>query len=146
MSEGSKPSTSKPIPVGELAQRLIQQWQLQAAAKVDALRRREPFPPVIPQYGVVVAGRLESHGPGSPPYRMGQWSYFVKILTPDGPKTFWGADLKRAIAESETHVKIHSIVGVQRIGYQVLKLPPRENEDRTKGNWKEARRIRWRVE
>jgi hypothetical protein len=137
MSETPKSrKPQQPIPVGELVRRLIER---KAATAKASSRTRVPFPPVVPEYGVVFTGRLKSHGAGSPPHRLGQYSYFVKILTTEGLKTLWGVDLKRAIAESKTRPDIQSIVGVQPIGYQVLKLPP-------SAGGKTVKRTRWRVE
>lgn len=140
-----KPGT--PIPVGELVRRLVERKP--ELARNNHASVQKTFPPVLPQYGEVITGRLVSHGTAIYPLGEGNRpSYFVKILTSHGPKTLWGTDLKRAIEESHTQPKLNSIIGAQRVGYQVLKIP--KNIDA--GNAAAAktddtvRRARWRVE
>jgi hypothetical protein len=55
--------------------------------------------------------------------------------------------LKRAIEESQTRPKPNSIIGAQRVGYQVLKVPKDPNaKNKTAGTKTTVRRTRWRVE
>jgi len=42
-----------------------------------------------------------------------------------GVRVAWGADIKRAIEESKSHVKVHDIVGVRRVGREALDTPNR---------------------
>ncbi len=146
MSLPNSDKTGAPIPVGELVRRLVE--------RKPELNRDHPassqktFPPVLPQYGEVMTGRLVSHGSAIYPKAEGNRpSYFVKILTTHGPETLWGADLKRAIEESQTRPKPNSMIGAQRVGYQVLKVPqdPHAQGDAA---WIETkvRRARWRIE
>lgn len=139
-----KPAT--PIPVGELVRRLVERKpELGRGHRASA---QKTFPPVLPQYGEVITGRLVSHGSAIYPLAEGHRpSYFVKILTSQGPEMLWGADLKRAIEESQTHPKPNSIIGAQRVGYQILKVPKDPNaENKTAGTETTVRRTRWRVE
>lgn len=104
---------------------------------------------MLPQYGEVITGRLVGHGSAIYPLGEGNRpSYFVKFLTSHGPETRWGTDLKRAIEESQTQPKFNSIIGAQRVGYQVLKTP--KNVDagsNTAGKTDDTvRRARWWVE
>ena len=43
-------------------------------------------------------------------------SYFVRIETTGGRRTFWGKDLERALGESLTQAKIGDEVGMRRVG------------------------------
>jgi hypothetical protein len=140
-----KPGT--PIPVGELVRRLVERKP--ELARDSRASAQKIFPPVLPQYGEVITGRFVSHGPAIYPLDEGNRpSYFVKILTSHGPETLWGTDLKRAIEESQTQPKLNSIIGAQRVGYQVLKVP----KDADVGNIAAGktddtvRRTRWRIE
>lgn len=136
-----------PIPVGELVRRLVERKP--ELARNDHSSAQRIFPPVLPQYGEVITGRLVSHGTAIYPLGEGNRpSYFVKILTSHGPKTLWGTDLKRAIAESQTQPKLNSIIGAQRVGYQVLKIPKNADAGNTTTGKTDdtVRRARWRVE
>jgi hypothetical protein len=140
-----KPGT--PIPVAELMRRLIERKP--ELARDTRASAQQAFPPVLPQYGEVVTGRLVSHG--SAIYPLGgnsRPSYFVKILTSHGPETLWGTDLKRAIEESQTQPKLNSIIGAQRVGYQVLKIPQTDAAKSNPAGKSDStlRRARWRVE
>jgi hypothetical protein len=139
-----KPGT--PIPVGELVRRLVERKpELGHDHRPSA---QKIFPPVLPQYVEVITGRLVSHGPAIYPLAEGNRpSYFVKILTSQGPETLWGADLKRAIEESQTCPKPNSLIGAQRVGYQVLKVPKDPNgKNNSAGTETTVKRTRWRVE
>lgn len=140
-----KPGT--PIPVGELVRRLVERKP--ELARDNRASAQKTFPPVLPQYGEVTTGRLVSHG--SAIYPLGEGSrpsYFVKVLTSHGPETLWGTDLKRAIEESQTQPKLNSIIGAQRVGYQVLKIPKNADLGNTGARKSDdtVRRARWRIE
>jgi hypothetical protein len=143
--KSAKPSA--PIPVGELVRRLVDR-------KPELLRENrgasspKSYPRVVPQYGIVVTGRLVNHGAAIHPLAQdNRTSYFVKILTSHGPETLWGADLKRAIDESQTRPKMDSTIGAQRIGYQILKIPKAADAESMAGKTTNTvRRVRWRVE
>jgi hypothetical protein len=140
----AKPGT--PIPVGELVRRLVERKpELGRDTRPSA---QHTFPPVVPRSGEVITGRLVSHGSAIYPLAEGNRpSYFVKILTSQGPETLWGADLKRAIEESQTRPKPNSIIGAQRVGYQVLKVPKDPSaKNNSAGTETTVRRTRWRVE
>jgi hypothetical protein len=146
MSPSSTDKPALPIPVGELVRRLVERKP--ELGRDNRTSSKKTFPPVLPQYGAVITGRLVTHGSAIYPLAEGNRpSYFVKILTSHGPETLWGADLKRAIEESQTRPKPNSIIGAQRVGYQILKVPRDPNaKNDSAGTQTRVRRTRWRVE
>lgn len=91
--------------------------------------------------GRTITGRLEAHGPAKYQFQAdGSPSYFVKIVSTRGVETIWGVDLERAIKRSKTQPKIGSVIGIQRVGSELVALPSHGSRQRT------ARRAQWRVE
>lgn len=147
MSSSNPDKPGIPIPVGELVRRLVERKPELARDKRASAQKT--YPPVLPQYGEVITGRLVSHG--SAIYPLGEGSrpsYFVKVLTSHGPEMLWGLDLKRALEESQTQPKVNSIIGAQRVGYQVLKIPKTDDAKSNPAGKSDStvRRARWRIE
>lgn len=60
-------------------------------------------------------GRLVAHGRANYQYRADEDpSYYVKLLTSRGPRTLWGKDLQRALADAETRPQAGDLVGARR--------------------------------
>jgi hypothetical protein len=97
-----------------------------------------------------LTGRLVDHGAAS--YRFdpkANLSYFVKIQTHDGERTFWGIDLERALIESKSGVGIGDMVSVESRGSQrvKIKVPQRDDAGNLIGEQAlETRRNAWRIE
>lgn len=97
-----------------------------------------------------MVGQLVDHGKEH--YRFDPqepMSYFVEIKTPIGPRTIWGKDLERAIAQSLTQPKIGEEVALRRTGANKVTVHRRERDgagrvtaEREMG----AERNRWVVE
>lgn len=94
--------------------------------------------------GDLIAGRLDAHGRANYQFEpAGSPSYYVRLISTRGVETLWGTDLERAIKRSKTQPKLGSIVGVCRIGAELVTVPPTEGgtaQPRT------LRRTRWMVE
>ena len=105
---------------------------------------------LISRVGTLIVGRLEAHGPANYRFQADQSpSYFLKVLTDRGIRILWGKDLARALAESDTQVRIGDRVGVRRTGVEEFAI--RERAPRTGGSSEAAaerivRRNRWQVE
>jgi hypothetical protein len=126
----------KPIDAAELVERLRQR----AAPSAPM-----PAAPVVAHAGTVMTGRLVRHGPANYEFRaQASPSYFVELLTSAGPKRLWGVDLKRALAESKSHPQIGELIGVQRVGYQLVTAPRAEAGDDS--GVAKLRRTRWRID
>lgn len=96
--------------------------------------------------GDLITGRLQEHGKANYQFEPdGSASYYLTLLTARGRETLWGTDLERAITRSQSQPKIGAMVGVQRIGSDVVTIPAREGE-RTSDRQRTFRRARWRVE
>ena len=92
--------------------------------------------------GELVVGRLAEHGAAPYQFERDQSpSYYAKIITDRGPRTLWGTDLARAIAQSVTKAKIGDVVGVRRTGADPVRLPTERP-----GSERVVRRNRWMVE
>lgn len=116
------------------------------SALVERLKARgereteEPRGRVVAHAGQVLTGRLARHGEANYEFRQdASRSYFVEVLTREGPILRWGVDLKRALAQSESQAKVGDVVGVQRVGYQLVATP-------SEGNGEQLRRTRWRID
>jgi hypothetical protein len=103
------------------------------------MRRDEP----------IVVGRFQEHGTAPYQFRASEDpSYFLRILTNRGERVLWGKDLKRAIAESSTHIKVGDLIGARRSGGDIVTVTTRQRDsqgqpiDRTHP----VRRYRWQVE
>lgn len=97
----------------------------------------------------IVAGRFQEHGTAPYQFRAHEDpSYYVKILTNRGERILWGKDLKRAIAESSTGIKIGDLIGARRSGGQLVTVTTRQRD--AQGQMIEstcpAHRHRWAVE
>jgi len=127
----NQPPGPRPIDAAALAERL----KGRAAA---ALQADQEF---VARAGIVQTGRLVRHGEANYEFRDdASPSYFVELQTGNQLQVLWGVDLKRAIAESFSQVKDGDMVGVQRVGYDVI--TPRG----TQPGADRRRRTRWRVE
>jgi len=59
-------------------------------------------------------GKLIDHGSARHEFHpQGHPSYFVKLLTEDGPRTLWGKGLERALQRSKTQPQINDFVGIR---------------------------------
>ena len=77
----------------------------------------------------LLTGRLVQHGSAPYQFRRGEAeSYFVKIVNAQGERTVWGQDLKRALVESQTQVKIGDQVGLRRVGRERVTLSAQERD------------------
>ena len=94
--------------------------------------------------GDLIAGRLDAHGPANYQFEPdGSPSYYVRLVSTRGVETLWGRDLERAIKRSKTQPKLGSIVGVRRIGAELVATPPKEGDTAQSRTF---RRTRWMVE
>jgi hypothetical protein len=95
---------------------------------------------LIAHAGTVLTGRLVRHGEANYEFRdEAAKSYYVELLTSAGPRLQWGVDLKRALAQSDSQPKIGDLVGVQRVGYQLVDAPSGRDGA-------QLRRVRWRID
>lgn len=120
-----------PLPVAEIVSRL-------------KIERGSPAVPAAPRSrpGRIITGRLEAHGRANYQFEAkGSPSYYVKMVSSRGAETLWGVDLERAIQQSKTQPAIGSVIGVQRLGSELVTLPPSGA-----GRPRTARRARWIVE
>lgn len=109
-------------------------------ALVERLKARGERERVVAHAGQVLTGRLVRHGEANYEFREdASRSYFVELLTSSGPVLRWGVDLQRALAQSESQAKVGEMVGVQRVGYQLIATPPGSEAA-------QARRTRWRID
>jgi len=96
--------------------------------------------------GDLIAGKLQAHGPANYQFEAdGSPSYYVRLVSTRGVETLWGRDLERAIKRSKTQPKLGSVVGVRRIGAEVVTVPAKEGE-RSTVQQRTLRRTRWMVE
>lgn len=153
MSEEQAPPTSLadgqasagPLPAAEIIRRLQEENALpgEAGALTPAGSWRAGR---FDRAGTLITGRLNAHGRANYQFRSDtRASYYLKILTRRGLQVVWGVDLERAITQSQTRPKIGAMIGAQRMGSEVVMIPPRrdappEQEGRT------FRRTQWRVE
>ena len=62
----------------------------------------------------LTVGKLIDHGRARHEFHpQGHPSYFVKILTDDGPRTIWGRGLERALQKSRTQPQVNDAVGIR---------------------------------
>lgn len=119
------------------------------AVPAPALTTTDTAEPIAPDPRART-GQLLEHGEAN--YRFDPRkprSYFVKIDTPDGPVTQWGADLGRAIKKSLSNVQIGEEVVVRDLGERpVVVSRPVLNEygDVVRSQKVTARMNRWSVE
>lgn len=80
-----------------------------------APRRGQP-PAELPRPSMdrLTVGKLIDHGRARHEFHpQGHPSYFVKILTDDGPRTIWGRGLERALQKSRTQPQVDDVVGIR---------------------------------
>ena len=97
----------------------------------------------------IVVGRFQEHGSAPYQFRASEDpSYFLKILTNRGERILWGKDLKRAIAESSTRIKVGDLIGARRSGGDIVTITTRQREPqgRLTEHTHPVRRHRWQVE
>ena len=98
----------------------------------------------------LLTGKLVDHGRDT--YRFDpreELSYFVRLQTPEGPRTLWGKDLQRALEKSLTHPQIGDEIGLRRTGADTVTVKRRERD--AEGHLLQERdlatqRHRWMVE
>ena len=103
------------------------------------MRRDEP----------IVVGRFQEHGTAPYQFRVSEdLSYFLKVLTNRGERILWGKDLKRAIAESSTGVKVGDLIGARRNGGEIVTVATRQRDSQGEpiDHTHPVRRHRWQVE
>jgi hypothetical protein len=77
----------------------------------------------------LITGRLIDHGAAPYQFRRGEAvSYYVKLLNERGERVLWGQDLKRALSESQTQVKIGDVVGLQRVGRERVTVSSQQRD------------------
>jgi hypothetical protein len=95
-------------------------------------------------------GRLADHGAARYQFRVkGDPSYYVKLLTREGERTYWGKDLERAIMEAATNPKIGDLVGLRRVTREAVIVTSRQRDAAgrvTSQEERHAHRTRWVVE
>jgi hypothetical protein len=77
----------------------------------------------------VIAGKLVDHGRDTyhfDPHE--EMSYFIRIQTPEGKRTFWGKDLQRAMDQSLTQPKIGEEVALKLTGQDNVTVKRRERD------------------
>jgi putative DNA primase/helicase len=83
-----------------------------------------------PLEGRVYQGRLLEHGPAHYQQdRHAEMSYYAKLAMPEGERVLWGKDLRRAITQSLSGVKVGDEVGIQRTGDRPVTAPARRLND-----------------
>ncbi len=90
-----------------------------------------------------VVGHLVEHGPAKYQFEdSNSLSYYMKLRTRDeaGERILWGADLKRAVRESKSRVKVGQVVAARLVGREAL--APRGTPDPDIPQY----RNRWEVE
>lgn len=79
----------------------------------------------------LIVGRLVGHGAAPYQYRNEEGpSYFVKLLTSEGPRTIWGKDLERALKEAETRPRAGDLIGARRQSRHAVTLTQRVKDER----------------
>lgn len=111
---------------------------------IERLQRERKIGP-SPRRGRLIVGRLKAHGRANYQFEsQGSPSYYAQILTSRGVETLWGVDLERAIVQSKSQLKSGSMVGVRRVGSELVTLPAREGDAATVQ--RTFRRAQWVVE
>lgn len=100
--------------------------------------------------GELIVGRLTAHGRAHYQFRSHEdLSYYVKLLTSRGERTFWGKDLERAVTAGETRPKVGDLIGARRVGRRAVTVTARERDGEGRIFRQEehyAHRTRWVVE
>lgn len=79
-----------------------------------------------------VVGHLVEHGPAKYQFdESASLSYYLKLRTRDeaGERILWGADLKRAVRESRSRVKVGQVVAARLVGREALAPRPKSDPD-----------------
>ncbi len=77
----------------------------------------------------LLIGRLIGHGRANYQFRSDEdASYYVKLLTSRGPRTLWGKDLERALAEAETQPRTGDLVGARRAAREAVTVTVKERD------------------
>lgn len=98
-----------------------------AGAGGDAPAVKEPTE--RPRAARLLTGKLLDHGRET--YRFDPreaMSYFVRLKTPDGPRTIWGKDLQRALEKSLTQPQIGDEIAMRRTGADAVTVKRRERD------------------
>jgi hypothetical protein len=98
---------------------------------------------------LIIVGRFQGHASAPYLFRANEDpSYFLKILTNRGERVLWGKDLKRAIEESSTHVKVGDLIGARRNGGDIVTVTMRQRNSQGQSidHSRPVRRSRWQVE
>lgn len=100
--------------------------------------------------GELIIGRLVAHGAAPYQYRNEEGpSYYMKLLTSQGPKTLWGKDLERALKEGATQPKEGELIGARRQARQAVTLTQRVKDEQGRvvsTSERVAHRSVWQVE
>lgn len=81
-----------------------------AAPRAAPPPSESPRPPI----DRLTVGKLIDHGRANHEFHAsGHPSYFVKILTDDGPRTIWGRGLERALQKSRTQPQLNDVIGIR---------------------------------
>src|SRR5580658_809 len=78
--------------------------------------------------GKLIVGRLQEHGRARYPFGASDdLSYYLKVLTDRGERTFWGKDLERAILHSVTGPTTGDLIGARRIDREPVTVTGRRH-------------------
>jgi hypothetical protein len=112
-----------------------------AGSKGESVRRRGEE---------LIVGRLVAHGAAPYQYRNEEGpSYYLKLLTSQGPRTLWGKDLERALKEGATQPKEGELIGARRQSRQAVTLTQRIKDEQgqvVSTSERVAHRSVWQVE
>jgi hypothetical protein len=73
-----------------------------------------PTPSLRPHSDRLTVGKLIDHAPARHEFHsQGHPSYYIKLLTADGPRTVWGKGLERALQRSKTQPQINDFIGIR---------------------------------
>lgn len=85
-----------------------------AAPGTAAPRGASPPPSARPPIDRLTVGKLIDHGRAQHEFHpRGHPSYYVKIVTDDGPRTIWARGLERALAKSRTQPQVGDLIGIR---------------------------------
>lgn len=85
-----------------------------AAGTVAPRGTPAPSQSLRPATDRLTVGKLIDHGRARHEFHpRGHPSYYVKILTDDGPKTIWGRGLERALQKSHTQPQVDDVIGIR---------------------------------
>ncbi|MDM0022680.1 LPD7 domain-containing protein [Variovorax saccharolyticus] len=97
-----------------------------------------------------VVGELLAHAAAPYHFDPGErMSYYARVRTPAGERTFWGADLERALAESRSGVQVGDAVSLRQRGARAVtvRVAQRNEAGELVGETrKTAQRMGWSIE